>query len=308
MISFIVPAYNAAKTIKRTIDSILKQAESKIDYEIIIVDDGSTDDLRSVINQYSISDLQKIKYLKKENGGLSDARNYGLKKAEGDYIIFVDADDYINKRLLKDIEKYINKNIDLIKWKPVRIDENGKEIKIKKEELQEENIEVISGEEGFNKLYGTDPMLVCSWNYCIKKSLIHEFPVGKYHEDFATTPINMLNANTMVITEKYEYYYVQTENSIMRGNDEAKQKKRLKDMLEHFDNLLKTTSKMQISRITKENVAIFGVNALLANIPELTLENKKYFKEELKKREIYKYIKPRNFKQKVKRVLLKIKF
>lgn len=308
MISFIIPAYNAAKTIKRTVDSILKQEECGIDYEVIIVDDGSTDNIREIINQYPIGDLQRIKFLRKENGGLSDARNFGLEKAEGNYIIFVDADDYINTKLLKDIKRYIEKNIDIIKWKPQRIDENGKEIRINKEKLNTEKIEIVSGEEGFNRLYGTDPMLVCSWNYCMKKSLIQKFPVGKYHEDFATTPINMLNANTMVITEKYEYYYVQTENSIMRGNDEEKQRKRLKDMLEHFDNLLITTSNMQISKITKENVAIFGVNALLANIPELTPTNKVYFTEELKKRQIYKYIQPRNFKQKVKRLLLKIKY
>lgn len=304
-ISFIIPAFNSSKTIKRAIDSILKQNQNRLDYEIIIVDDGSEDKLRDIIKQYDPAFLENIKYYKKENGGVASARNYGIDKAKGDYIIFVDSDDYISKKLLKDIQKYVEKGYDLIKWNAILIDEEKNEInKAEHNEFME-----TTGEDGFNILYGTDPLLDCLWNYAIKKDIILKFPEGTYHEDFAIMPLIMLNAKTMVITDKSEYYYVQTEQSIMRGNDTKKQRKKLKDILKHFDNLIKTTSKMEdISKFTKENMGIFATNSLLVIVKELDGKNKEYFIKGLKKRKIYKFIKPRNIKQLAKRILLKIKY
>ena len=123
MISFIIPAYNAGKTIGRTIKSITNQEGTSVDYEVIVVDDGSDDDLREKVEEFK-SD-ERIKYFYKENTGVSDTRNYGVNQAMGEYIIFVDSDDYISKTLLKDIEQYINQKIDLIKWRPVFVDEDG---------------------------------------------------------------------------------------------------------------------------------------------------------------------------------------
>ena len=102
-VSFIIPAYNSTKTIKRAIDSILKQNNNKLDFEIIIVDDGSEDKLRNLIKQYESDDLKNIKYFKKENGGVASARNYGVQKAQGDYIIFVDQLEIMEYRKHKEI-------------------------------------------------------------------------------------------------------------------------------------------------------------------------------------------------------------
>ena len=307
MISFIIPAYNAKQTIKKTIDSILEQADSGIDYEIIVVDDGSTDNLRAEIVKYPSSTLDKITYTKKQNGGLSDARNYGVKKAKGDYIIFVDSDDYVSKRLLKDIKVYLKKDIQLIKWNPIYIYEDGKK---EKRETLDSDLNIISGEDGFNQLFTADPLMSCSWNYCIKKELVPEFPVGMYHEDFATTTLMMLKAKTMVITNKYEYYYVQTDSSITRGNDKKKQKKRYQDLVKHCDKIIKEVDKMDVSKLTKENVRIYCANVLLSTLNEENIDesNKKYLINEIKKRKIYKYIKARNFKQFLKKIYLFFKY
>lgn len=299
-VSFIVPAYNVSKTIGRALDSIVEQETSSLDYEIIVVNDGSPDDLDDVVEKYK----DKIKYYKKENGGLSDARNYGISKAKGDYLIFVDSDDYISKTLLKDIEKYIEKDVDLIKWSPSIVSDSGEVLK----ENKVNNYQETTGEEGFNTLFGTDPLLVCVWNYAIKKEIMIEFPVGKYHEDFAVMPLIMLQARTMIITDKTEYFYVQTDSSIMRGNDDEKQRKRAEDILSHFDNLINESGKMNIGQKAKENVGIFGTNALLVIIPDLNENNKRFFIKELKNRKIYKYIKIRNPKQLIKRIVLTIKF
>ena len=136
-----------------------------------------------------------------------------------------------------------------------------------------------------------------------------EFPEGTYHEDFAIMPLIMLNAKTMVITDKLEYYYVQTEDSIMRGNDAKKQKKKIKDILKHYDNLIESSNKKEeLSETTKENVAIFATNSLLAVEKDLEGNNKDFFQKELKKRRVYKNIKPRNLKQLAKRIMLKLKY
>ena len=299
-ISFIIPAYNVSRTIRRAIDSVLEQKDNGLSYEIIIVNDGSYDNLDEVIDNYG----DKVSYYKKENGGLSDARNYGVNKANGNYLIFIDGDDYIADTLLQDIEEFVKKDVDLIKWNPRIVDNNGIEYNSPKPN----RFFSTTGEKGFNRLFGKDHLLVCTWNYAIKKEIIIDFPVGKYHEDFATTPIMMLNATSMIIMDKYEYFYVQTDNSIMRGNDEEKQRKRLEDILYHFDNLIEKTREMDIQRITKENVGIFATNALLVNIKDLKGDNKKYFIRELKKRRISRYIKARNIKQLVKKVLIFIKY
>lgn len=299
-ISFIIPSYNSGKTIKKAINSILKQDNNSLEYEIIVVDDGSTDNTEEIIENLN----ENIKFIKKENGGVSSARNRGIKEATGEYIVFVDSDDYISKTLLKDIEKYVEKDIDLIKWSPTLVDKKGNNIK-------QPNINGFvetSGEDGFNRLFGTDPLLDCLWNYAIKKDIVLEFPDGREHEDFAIMPLIILSAEKMVIIDELEYFYVQTDKSIMRGNSLEKQRKKLEDILINFDNLIETSSKMNISDYTKENVGIFAANSLLVIVPELSGDNKEYFIEELRKRSISKYIKARNLKQCIKKVWLSIKY
>lgn len=121
-------------------------------------------------------------------------------------------------------------------------------------------------------------------------------------------PRIILSANSFVSIEKYEYYYVQSSNSIMRNSDNEKTRKKLQDKLKHFDNLIVETNKINITELTKQNVAIYLTNSMLVVIPELDKQNKKYYVQELKKRKISKYIKVRSLKQLLKRMFLAIKF
>lgn len=300
MISFIIPSFNSASTIKRAIESILSQT-ANIKYEIIIVDDGSIDNTEEVLRNYEKD--ERIKYYKKENSGVADTRNYGVKMATGEYIIFVDSDDYISHDLLKDIEPFILQNIDLIKWNPIFVDENKNEL------LKPQSVafEGVTGEQGFNILFGRDNFIDCLWNYAIKKELMIEFPSGTYHEDFATMPIIILKAKSFVSLDKREYFYVQSKNSIMRNDNDKKTRKKLEDKLMHFDNLIKTSNNMNIQKQTKENFAIYATNSLLVVLKDLNGENKEFYKKELKKRKIWRHIKIRNLKQLVKRIILLIK-
>ena len=302
MISFIIPAYNAEKTIERAINSILNQKQSNLDYEVVVINDGSKDHLDDIMKKFQKN--EKINYYIKKNTGVADTRNYGVSKAKGDYIIFVDCDDYISDTLLNDIEPYINDGVDLIKWQAVLVDENQNELS----RPDVVHFDKTKGEEGFNLLFGKDILIDCLWNYAIKKNIMLEFPKGTYHEDFAIMPLIILKAKNFVAIDKYEYYYVQSKNSIMRTLNKDKTRIKLKDKLNHFDNLLKKVGCMNIRNFTKENVAIFATNSLLATIKDLNDENKTFFEKELKARNISRYIKPRNLKQIIKKIHLSIKY
>ena len=112
------------------------------------------------------------RYYVKENSGVAGTRNLGVAKAKGDYIIFVDSDDFISKTLLKDIKPYIKKDIDLIKWNCTIVDEEHNLI----DKPNSAQFGSVTGEEGFNLLFGKDNFIDCLWNYAIKKSIIEKFP------------------------------------------------------------------------------------------------------------------------------------
>ena len=105
-ISIIIPTYNNSKYLKRCVDSVLNQSYNNI--EIIVIDDGSTDDTNSVMSEYK--NTKKVKYVKQSNGGVSSARNNGLKMAHGDYIMFLDSDDYFCQNYCEKMLSNIVKN------------------------------------------------------------------------------------------------------------------------------------------------------------------------------------------------------
>lgn len=104
LVSVIIPAYNYAHYLPFTIDSVVEQSLS--DWECLIIDDGSTDNTKDVAEKYTVAD-RRIKYFYKANGGLSSARNYGLQMAKGKYVIFLDADDMLEKNNLKHLSDFL---------------------------------------------------------------------------------------------------------------------------------------------------------------------------------------------------------
>lgn len=303
-ISVIVPVYNTEKYLEKCISSIIKQQVD--DYEVIFVNDGSTDNSEEILKKYENINLKKFRYYYKENGGLSDARNFGVKQATGDYICFIDSDDYIDENLFENLEKYINEYVDLIKYKCVRVDENYNEI----EKVNGFEFETASGEEAFNKLYGKDVLLETAWLYLYKRSFWEEnnfkFPIKKYHEDWALIPYVLLSAKTVISTNIYGYYYVQSVDSITRNNSEEKICRRAYDMLEHYDSLINKLEQLEVSDISKENFKIYMSNCIILKLEELPQKYHNSYIKEIKKRKILKNFKVRNLKQFVKKIVLKI--
>ena len=299
MISIIITAYNAEKTIERCLNSILENKYD--DYEIIIVNDGSTDKTEDIINLFA---SDKIKYFQKENTGVASSRNFGLEKASGDYITFVDSDDYVSNNFFKGLEKYFKDGIEIIKRKAYIVDEkNNTKTKIKGPEFEE-----TTGEKAFNMLCFNDIYLDTLWSYVIKKSLIKEngfkFETNHFHEDFGLLPLLILKARSMVSVNDYVYYYVQSDNSIMREKNYNKTIKKANDAIYHYDNILKEVQNYNLDKKTKENVKIYCTNSILLKVKELKGKEKEEYIKKLRKRKIYKNIKIRNIKQLIKKILL----
>lgn len=303
-LSIIVPVYNTEKHLKKCFDSIINQNNSEI--EVVVINDGSTDNSEVIIKEYTEQYKDVFKYYKKDNSGVADTRNFGIEKATGEYIMFLDSDDYIDKKLYDNIKKYIDENVELIKYKMQRVDENDKILEI----VPGATFDKITGEEGFNKLYGTDVLLDSPCVYVTKKDIFTrdnlKFKVGTEHEDFGLIPFVIVLAKSMVSTNFYGYYYVQSKGSLMRNENYQKTIKRVYDALGHYDNAKEYSQEINISKLTHDNIMIYYTNAVILKARDLKEEERKKYLEELKKRKVFKNIKVRNLKQMIKKILLMI--
>lgn len=305
-LSVIVPVYNTSNYLRKCLDSIVNQ--SMKDIEIIIVNDGSEDNSESIIKHWIENNKHvNVKYLKKENGGLSDARNYGIRYATGKYIAFIDSDDYIDKNLFKNLGKYMDDDIEVIKFKIKTVDEKGNILEI----LDGPVFEKCTGEEAFKKLCIEDRYIDPACIYLYKRDFFisnnFKYRVGTYHEDFGLTPLIIINAKSFVSTNQCGYNYLQRNDSITGSKNIKKEIKKADDVLKHYDNMIEQLDTYNISQKTKNLVKRYYTNTVILKAKEL-IENEKNFKKyeiELKKRKVYKNIKPYNLKQIIKRLILK---
>ena len=302
-ISVIIPVYNTEKYIEKCLESLENQ--SMKDFEVIIVNDGSKDNSKNVIKNYIQSSKLNIKYLEKENGGLASARNYGVERATGKYLSFLDSDDYLDKDTFSLLEKYIDDEVDLIKFKMKTVDENENII----EKIDGPVFSVCSGEEGYGKLCTLDKYMDPACIYLYRKEFFVENNFKyklRYHEDFGLTSLIIVQAKTFVSTEYFCYNYLQTEESLTRSKDDSKNIDRAKDMLSHYDNMLAVIDACDnISNKTKELVKRYYTNSVVLKADTLKGKERKKYIKEIKYRQMYKNIKPENLKQKIKRFLLK---
>ena len=304
-ISVIVPVYNTEKYVEKCIKSILSQTMD--DIEIIIVNDGTKDNSEAIINKCIKENNTKIpiKYFKKENGGLFDARNYALKYVSGKYISFIDSDDYIEKDLYKNLAKYIDEGIDLIKFKMQQVDENGGII----QKLDGPVFEKCTGEEAYEKLCTQEKYLdpACIYLYKTQFFIENNFKYsGKYHEDFGLTSLVIIKAKSFVSTNVVGYNYLQTNDSITRNKEYQKEIEKAKCILTNYDNMIKTIKNYEISEKSKDLVRRYYTNTVILKSKDLKNKDLEEYIKEIKKRKMYKNIKPYNIKQLIKRIVLKI--
>jgi glycosyltransferase involved in cell wall biosynthesis len=301
-LTIIIPVYNRERTIKRALNSIVNQLDETT--EIVIVNDGSTDKTGEVIKEYIDSGIPNIKYYAKVNEGVASARNFGITNSNGEYIMFVDSDDYVDNDFIKELQTYLYEDIDIIKFKAKHVDESGNVIS----KIGGPVFGKLSGEEAFNKLAFTDILMDSPCVYLFKKDLFTKnnmyFKVGTYHEDFGLIPLILLKAKSVISINTYGYNYVQTDNSITRNADYKKTVKRFEDALLHYDNMIQFVNENDLQKNTNQNVKQYYTNAILLKLKSISKEERKYYIEQIKQRKMIQNIKPKNIKQVLKRLIL----
>ncbi|MBR1526268.1 MAG: glycosyltransferase [Prevotella sp.] len=249
-LSIIIPMYNSEKYISDCLDSILHINLNKEDYEVIIVNDGSTDKSKDIVDTY-IANNDNFKYIEQENLGAAYARNAGLKHSEGEYVWFVDADDKIDS---SEFEKAIeelrsHKGIEVLAFYLKEVTEKGQFINVSCKHDSLPLYEEISGTDAIVK--GYSPSSVCSMFVRLKMIKDNElfFRGGMTHEDVEFTYRMMAVAKSVVFTEHIPYLYIYHDNTVTTSiNVERKTKYMCDELLvyqsfmslaeRHSDNLL----------------------------------------------------------------------
>lgn len=217
LISVIVPVYNVERYLNRCVDSLINQTYKNL--EIILVDDGSTDNSPQICDDYE-NRYESVKVIHKKNGGLSSARNAGIKQANGDYIGFVDSDDWVEADIYRTCKEMMQKyNCDIVDFKVEFASDEGMSEKIN----SIESVALVKGSDIiYDYLYRgqTDkaPFSVCRKLYRRKLFDGISFPEGKINEDIVTNYKVLENADSILYINKVGYYYFQkNEKSITSG-------------------------------------------------------------------------------------------
>ena len=218
-LSVVVPVYNVENYLKKCINSILSQTFK--DFELILVDDGSTDNSGHICDEYD-HQYEKVKVIHKENGGLSSARNAGIEIATGEYISFIDSDDYIDSNMfLNMIEALQNTNKDIAACGRV-VDLWGEREKI---EFSLKKEKVYSREQAIEEVLLLRDIDVAAWDKIYRKFLFDSirYPEGKISEDAAII-FQMLDiSNGVVHVGTPFYHYIYRKNSISKSEYNRRQ-------------------------------------------------------------------------------------
>lgn len=215
LISVIIPVYNVEKYLHRCLDSVIAQTYQNL--EIICVDDGSIDESGRICDQYAVRDA-RIKVIHQENQGLSAARNRGLDAAEGEYIAFVDSDDYILEDMYKKmLDKLLNYNVDLCvcQWQYEFSD--GRQV-VKKKNIDPTIYGRKASLEFARFLYRgnyENGVVVAAWNKLYRRVLLDKIRFeGRIHEDDAFNGRIMAKNISVYVMEEQFYVYAQNGDSL----------------------------------------------------------------------------------------------
>lgn len=224
MVSVIIPIYNVEKYLKQCIDSVLAQTYQ--DLEIILVEDGSPDHCGAICDEYMEQD-RRVKVVHKKNGGLSDARNAGMNIATGEYILFLDSDDYIDNFLVETVVKHMEKGYDLVAFRFMCVNQNDEKYKGPEFLCGEWKLETNEKRKQF---YATVLLKYgigwAAWNRMFKRSLIDKMQLRYadnrriFAEDLYFNICYCTAASRVLCIDEYLYYYRIRDDSIM-GKEQA---------------------------------------------------------------------------------------
>lgn len=291
--SIVIPVYNVEKYLKRTLDSIFNQTEQN--FEVILVNDGSTDKSVEIAKKY------KVKIIDTKHVSVSEARNIGVKHAKGDYLIFLDSDDYWDKDLLKEVSKLLGNNPDLVRFQARTVTDTNE-----KKDYPEQIFKDLTGEEAFNvisKFHFVENV----WCYAIKRDYYlkekFKFKKGTIHEDFGLTPLIIIKAKIVNSIDYIGYNYYRRSGSIMNTSNYEWTKRKVKDFYNHYLYLSEEIEKVTVD---KKVFKSFIANSMLMKICELEKEDYKYYLKLLRETKVFDNLLADTFTRKIKKQLVKL--
>lgn len=302
-LSIIVPIYGVEQYLRKCVDSLLNQDIS--DYEIILVDDGGTDGCPAICDDYAspnsltpslINSLPKIRVIHRENGGLSAARNSGIEVAQGEYVMFVDSDDYIEPNVLGTLmEQIARDNLDVLRYDFRNVNEQYEEFHPNKDPKRDVDLNetVVDGETFLNERLGPG---CYAWQFIIRRNLIIGhltldigdclFKEGIYFEDTEWTPRMLVRAKRVASTPTIVYDYLWREGSISLPNNPTKRKKVIEDKIALIRGF-KEQSKMVKDSVWFKWMTSFTAMSVLDSITTLSHAERKTYIGKLKSLDIF---------------------
>lgn len=250
--TIILPCYNVEKYLPRSIDTVL--AQTFRDFELLVIIDGSPDNSKIIAEKYALQD-HRVKVFDKENGGLSDARNYGLEKATGEYVYFLDSDDWIEPDLLEETVRILqSENLDLIIFGYVQDDEDKEGLVLKSTSVVPQNNTYFKNDGQISLDAHTLGILGYAWNkvyrreFLIKHNLRFEKGTSLV-EDILFNIGVYINAKVLKFIDRPLYHYINRPTvTLMKTfhSNSFELKKRKTEQLENFLNDWKVINKKTI--------------------------------------------------------------
>ena len=299
-LSIIVPIYNVAPYLRKCVDSLLTQDIS--DYEIILVDDGSTDDSGTIAdeivkeamgngqwaidektnNQLPIANSPTLRVIHQSNAGLSAARNTGIAAAQGDYIMFVDSDDYLHPNTLGALLAHAEQDkLEVLRFRYQNVRESGEAFAPYKDmtNYNDYSSTPTDGLTFLNERMGTQ---CYAWQFVVKADIVRQelFTPGIYFEDTDWTPRMLLCAKRVASTDLVVYNYLWREGSItLSQKDVKKMRKQLQDKLGLLARLNKWGNQVVDRRWFDSMISSLVVNIVGTLASTFYCERKEYIQQ-----------------------------
>lgn len=241
--SIIVPVYQVEAYLERCVDSLLGQTASE--FEVLLIDDGSRDRSGEICEEYAKKD-SRVRVFHKKNGGLSSARNYGIDRAKGKYVLFVDSDDYVEPNLCGNLKAAAELHPRADAFIYGGLEEDGESIIGPVRSVEPDRMKVWPAHDFMRYAYRNRNLNVQAWLYAWRKEFLDKnglrFREGILHEDVEFTPRALLKARQVTEVPGYFYHYMVRAGSISTGRS---MEKNIRDLFRTLEEQCRLAEKQE---------------------------------------------------------------
>ena len=286
-LSIIVPVYKVEPYLRKCVDSLLAQDLPEDVYEIILVDDGSPDQCPQICDEFA-DKYQNISVIHRNNGGLSAARNSGLAVAQGEYVQFVDSDDYLEPNVLWTlIVKMDTDHLDVLRFNYQNVNEKGEVFEPNKvsKPFVDYRDEVCDGLFFLTERLGYG---CYAWQFILRRELLDDcrFKEGIYFEDSEWTPRMLVKANRVTSTSLIVYNYLMRQGSITKGIDRERKRKILEDKISLIDSLQLQMNEVDDTRWYQGFIAQLTIG-IISSISQFFFGERRLYLSRLKEKKVF---------------------